>query len=312
MESLNIILSESSGFHCEFFLYPKVMNTFDSTRPDFAPYGFTCERWTPMRMKRPDRHNEVELNLLERGSITYLLGGNKVTILPGLNVFWAAIPHQIIASEDKSEYLVATLPLAWFLQCRLPDRLVTPILEGQVVSEKRTSDTIWDWRCFERWAADLKTGRAERKRIVLLEIEARLLRMALNLPSGRSASQQRRSQKAALSDGGLNKVEQIAAFIALHYTEPLTVDQIGAAVGLHPNYAMTLFKRVFGTTLIDYLTQHRISHTQRLLVSNNDKILNVALSSGFNSISRFNDAFKKNCGCSPKQYRRIHTLIHES
>jgi hypothetical protein len=62
-------------------------------------------------MKRPDRHNEVELNMLERGSLTYLLGGRKVTIRPSLNVFRAAIPHQIIASEGKSDYLVANCRL---------------------------------------------------------------------------------------------------------------------------------------------------------------------------------------------------------
>ena len=40
--------------------------------------------------------------------------------------------------------------------------------------------------------------------------------------------------------------------------------KIGAAVGLHPNYAMNLFKKVFATTLTEYLTQQRLSHAQRL------------------------------------------------
>jgi hypothetical protein len=56
-------------------------------------------------MKRADRHNEIELNLLKRCSLKYLLGGNTVTIPAGrLAVFWAAIPHQIIVSENNAEY----------------------------------------------------------------------------------------------------------------------------------------------------------------------------------------------------------------
>ncbi len=36
------------------------------------PYGFTLERWTPCLMPRQDRHNEVEINYLSEGSLTYL------------------------------------------------------------------------------------------------------------------------------------------------------------------------------------------------------------------------------------------------
>ena len=69
---------------------------------------------------------------------------------------------------------------------------------------------------------------------------------------------------------------------------------------------MTLFKRAFGTTVIDYLTRHLISHAQRLLATTGDKVLSIALDSGFGSISRFNAAFKQACGCSPREYRARH------
>ena len=101
------------------------MVSFDPSRPDFAPYGLTCVRWNPTPMRRPDRHNEVELNFLESGWLTYLLGGRKVRVAPQrLSMFWAAIPHQIIEYAEDTEYFVATLPLAWFLQCKLPESLV--------------------------------------------------------------------------------------------------------------------------------------------------------------------------------------------
>ena len=77
---------------------------------------------------------------------------------------------------------------------------------------------------------------------------------------------------------------------------------------LHPNYAMNLFQKTFGTTLINYLTQHRVSHAQRLLATTDQTITDIAFNSGFNSISRFNDAFRRACGCSPREYRRSHLL----
>jgi AraC-like DNA-binding protein len=104
----------------------------------------------------------------------------------------------------------------------------------------------------------------------------------------------------------------MACLIARQYSEPLTVEDIGKAVGLHPNYAMSLFKKAFGTTLIDYLTHHRISHAQRLLATTDEKIVDVAFSSGFNSISRFNETFRRACGCTPREYRVQHELSAEA
>jgi AraC family transcriptional regulator, melibiose operon regulatory protein len=49
-----------------------------------------------------------------------------------------------------------------------------------------------------------------------------------------------------------------------------------------------------------------LSHAQRLLVTTEELILNVALSSGFGSLSRFNEAFQGAFGCTPRDYRKRH------
>jgi AraC-like DNA-binding protein len=282
---------------------------FDPSRRDFEPYGLTCVRWTPTLMPRPDRHNEVELNLLEHGSLTYLLGGRKVTIQAGrLAMFWAAIPHQIIGARGHGEYFVATLPLAWFLDWGLPDRLVQPILHAQIVSNPAGATTRQDVDQFTQWVKDLQHPREDKRRAVLLELEARLLRLAMSLPPYAPPARARRGELKPVERAGLSKAEQMACFIAQHYTEPLSVADISESARLHPNYAMSLFKRVFATTLNDYLTQHRISHAQRLLATTDQKVLAIALDSGFGSVSRFNAAFKQACGCSPRQYRAEHRL----
>ena len=84
------------------------MPSFDQSRKDFSPYGFTCVRWAPTLMPRSDRHNEIELNLLEQGSLTCLLGGQKVTLPAGrLTLFGAGFPHQIIGFEGKAEEMMS-------------------------------------------------------------------------------------------------------------------------------------------------------------------------------------------------------------
>jgi AraC-like DNA-binding protein len=162
---------------------------------------------------------------------------------------------------------------------------------------------------FENWVQDLRKPDDDLRQCVLLEMHARLVRLARRQALAERPTPAPGRRKASLNEGGLNKVEQMACLIARRYLEKLSVEDIGKAVGLHPNYAMNLFKRSFGTTLVDYLTHHRVSHAQRSLATTDQKIVEVALESGFNSISRFNEAFRRACGCSPRDYRQRHQTV---
>lgn len=259
-------------------------------------------------MRRPDHHNEIELNFLESGSVTYLLGGSKVVLGAGrLSAFWAAIPHQIIDYGRHTAYFVATIPLPWFLQWRLPDHFTQGLMQGVVMTEPTNDRRLCDSQRFAEWERDLAVEKPGLSKIVLLEMQARLVRLALDVPPARR-SRPKHERGGPLSGPGVNRVEEMACFIAQRYTERLSVQEIAAHVRLHPNYAMNLFQKTFGTTLINYLTRHRISHAQRLLATTDESIADVAFESGFNSISRFNDAFRRACNCSPREYRRTHAL----
>jgi AraC family transcriptional regulator, melibiose operon regulatory protein len=282
--------------------------SFDPARQDFEPYGLTCVSWKPSPMSRPDHHNEVELNFLKSGTVTYLLGGRKVTITAAhLGVFWAAVPHQIIDFGDEPSYFVATIPLPWFLQWQLPDHLVQPLMRGHLIVDPSGDRAAFDGQLFSRWEKDLLPSNSGLEPSVLLEMQARLLRLATSLPPRKFTVTKQKLFRAA----GLSKVEQMACFIAQHYLEKLSVERIAKVVDLHPNYAMNLFQKTFGATLVDYITNHRVSHAQRLLVTSTAKIVDVATESGFVSISRFNIAFRKVCGCSPREYRRSHIIKEE-
>jgi AraC family transcriptional regulator, melibiose operon regulatory protein len=282
------------------------LHTFNHARPDLAPYGFTCELWKAAPMRRPDRHNEIELNLLQRGSLTYLLGGARVTLRPGrLGAFWAAIPHQIIDSEANPQYFVVTLPLAWFLQCQLPEKLVDRLLLGQFLSDPDCRRLELDLELCRGWQQDLEGSPREPPRATVLELHARLLRLAAGLPDAPAGGP---AVRGVLGEGGASKAERMAGYIARHYQEALSVQAVAREVQLHPNYAMNLFRKTFRSTLNDYLTQYRIAQAQRLLATTDAKIIEVALESGFRTLSRFYDAFQRACGCSPSRYRKEHRL----
>lgn len=281
--------------------------TFDEARPELEPYGLTCERWKPSLMDRPDRHNELELNLLRSGTLTYLHRGKRLTLEAGrLTIFWALQPHQILDFEGESFYYVATVPFTRFLQWRMPPPFLNQIMAGAVLSERNEDMAQHDEAMFGRWLRDVKVGSPDTVDAMLLEMEARLRRLALSYETASAHNEHASAEEPAGPDGRMSKVEQMAVFVATHYREDVQVREIGQAVDLHPDYANTLFRESFGMTLSDYLLEHRIAHAQRMLATTREKVACIAFEAGFGSISRFNAAFKEVSGCTPTEYRQQH------
>ena len=185
----------------------------------------------------------------------------------------------------------------------MPEAFTRAILHGEPVIEPDAGLLAVDRGRFETWLGDSDAGSEDRRRACLLEVEARFRRLATSLPA---AGPSPRKASAPVPPRHLSRAEEMAYFVARNYTGSLTAETVARHVGLNPTYAMTLFQQAFGTTLLKYLTQHRLSHAQRLLVTTSDSVLAIAFDSGFGSLSRINEAFRGAAGCTPREYRRAH------
>lgn len=261
---------------------------------DFASFGLTIEYRVPSVMDAAHRHNEIELNYIQSGGLVYSVAGTHIAVTTAQVVaFWGALPHQLIHVQPHTHFHCITLPLAWYLRWELPAAFTHALLDGRLLFDQSPAGDPFDTAIFHRWASDFHRDPARYQHIILLELQARLRRLALATPLPINPPSHLPTTKA----------EDMARFIALHYTEPLTIARIAHAVGLHPNYAMTCFRKTYHVSLLDYLTRHRITHAQRLLVMTDMKIIDIALESGFNAPSRFYEVFRQLCGQSPGQYR---------
>lgn len=264
----------------------EILNRFDARRGELRPYGLTCELWTPCLMRRPDRHNEIELNYLPEGSLTYLFQDRRVQVPSRrLALFWGLIPHQIIHSEGTAPYYVCTIPFSLFLSWGLPQAFTEKLFKGELLLdvEQPSDGPDYDAYMLRRMLGEV--GGRYFSEIVSLELHARFLRMAsaMKVEEGKLAQ--------PVVSGEISLVEQIAIYIARNYRNPIKVADVGAAVGLHPDYANALFKKTFGVTLGEYIVEERIAHAQRLLVSTTDSVADIVFQCGFGSVSSFNAAF---------------------
>lgn len=68
----------------------------------------------------------------------------------------------------------------------------------------------------------------------------------------------------------------------------------------------TLFKDYTGVTLIDYLTDKKMTYAKRLLRTTSLTTLQISEKIGYSSLSAFNHLFKSSFDMTPSEYRRKH------
>jgi len=77
-------------------------------------------------------------------------------------------------------------------------------------------------------------------------------------------------------------------------------------LGVSQNHFIQLFRKQFAMTPVEYLNKLRVEKAMQLLVNTNTTIVNIAMLSGFGSLSTFYNFFKKQVGFTPKEYRIRH------
>jgi AraC-like DNA-binding protein len=243
--------------------------------------------------------NDVGLNFLERGEMRVLTAGGYRYHLPAgrLSAYWGAVPHKVEWFAPRTFLHWITLPLGTFLGWSMPASFTRQLIEGRVFFETDPDESPIDQSLFRRWNRVIPTRHAEGTVIVLLELQARLRRLAL------SASGQRRIARI-VPRGPSSQAERMLLLIAEHFREELSAGDVARSVGLHPGYASGLFQRHVGMGLMEYITQCRLSHAKALLATTDTKLLDLATASGFGSVSQFHAVFKRLVGCTPRAYRQ--------
>ncbi|WMT43058.1 AraC family transcriptional regulator [Paenibacillus sp. D2_2] len=97
-------------------------------------------------------------------------------------------------------------------------------------------------------------------------------------------------------------LQEIKAYIGTHYDESLSITQLARMANISPKYFVDLFKKTFGQSAMEYLTDVRIHHAKRYLAESDERLRDIAKKVGYKDEFYFSRKFKKEVGMSPTDF----------
>lgn len=252
-------------------------------------------------------HEELEFSRVRRGTLCYDIGQMHYRLQEGDILLIAPdtlhSAHQLEAQEAATDSIVFHLRLAGLGEPQgSTERYLRPIAEEalQIPPVIRPEDP---------WYPEIRTCFREMWECRDAALPYRELRFRAQVFTLIRLIWQRSDEAVAEAPGRAirqheDKLKLALAYMQEHYTETVTVRQLADLCGFSQVHFMHIFKAAIGTTCMEYLIGYRLARAAMELLETDHSVTQAALDNGFQNISYFNRAFKRQYGATPSEYRR--------
>lgn len=251
-------------------------------------------------------HPDIEIIIPLENTYTVMINQTRYVLSPGdIFLIPSGEPHQLIAPNEGLR-LIYLFDLSILSKIRGFSYLTTYLSEPVLIS-RSTCEPIYEKEA--ALIADLFRDYCSEESLREFPIYSKLI-MFFSVYGNYRLAQENGAD--ALSSGSnkqkylLDKFNTVFNYMDEHYTEDLTLEQVADIAGFSKFHFSRLFKQYSGQNFYEYLCFRRIKAAETLLLRPDISITEVALQSGFSSLSTFNRMFKKLKKCTPSKYRRMY------
>lgn len=101
-----------------------------------------------------------------------------------------------------------------------------------------------------------------------------------------------------------NRITRIIRYIHEHYAEEIQLKDLSERFFISEYYLCREFRKYTNRTVVEYLQRTRVMNAQRLFMATDMNVSQVAVETGFSSLTHFNRVFKEIAGMAPSKYRK--------
>jgi len=99
------------------------------------------------------------------------------------------------------------------------------------------------------------------------------------------------------------RLRSVFDYAAVHLDEPLRLTKAAEIAGLEHTYFSKLFRKVTGTTFVDWNRVRRVERAKTLLSESDLNVVSIGFAVGYSDVTTFCRAFRKATGVAPREYR---------
>ncbi|TWB48941.1 AraC-like DNA-binding protein [Nitrospirillum viridazoti] len=117
---------------------------------------------------------------------------------------------------------------------------------------------------------------------------------------------ERTSILQGMEGGGLApwQVRRVTAYMEEHLSEHISVKKLGEVARRSASHFCRAFKRTMGETPYSFITRRRLALAQRMMLTSDAPLSEIAVTCGFSDQSHFTNRFRGATGQSPAAWRR--------
>ena len=233
-------------------------------------------------------HSQVEITYLYGGEASMTINRSEYALTAGdMAICFSGVAHGYSQSNGVDGMTIVFSPaistdFSVDLARCIP---VCPVLRSKEI----TPDTH---KCMEAIADECRAGRDERVLRGYLQVV-----LARTIPRLTLVSQPSESPDITY---------RILQYLALHFTEPISLPELSKALGVSESHLSHTFSRRLRTSFRAYINALRLNQACTLLSSGEDSITRILYECGFESPRTFNRAFLEQYGMTPSEYRSSH------
>lgn len=90
-------------------------------------------------------------------------------------------------------------------------------------------------------------------------------------------------------------------------SENISVSVIAEKLSLSPSHLTRVFKQETGQSVIEYILERKMERAKEMLLDPGVKVYEVACALGYANLSNFNRLFRREMGCTPKEFQQRQT-----
>jgi len=264
----------------------------------------------PIKELAPHKNQGMEITLIEKGVMEWMVGGRPEKVETG-SVFFT-LPWQVHGSLQPKE----PENLVWHILFHLEKDHTNPHAHfqfsknlGFTKEESKLLSTTFsssEQHCFQATTTirslmpalvgELQSTRELRDVLAITLLRALLVEL-------------KRVVNSEVSDIGTytrseQRVQELITLISSNCGQQWTLVAMAEHCGIRRTQICKIFRKLTGSTPMEFLSRVRVEHAKTLLRRSEIKIIDVAFECGYSSSQYFANNFKNATGVTPSVYRK--------